>query len=152
MVQDKKRERSLTNYSHRQNRLHLEVNLLPIKSHSMIMRNKTQILKQLLPPPFLFFLDSASLSILLPLSPKWHMGMGNGSWQLIIHSFVLTLFPCSSVDSLRQDGIGAQLLHHGLHHWLQRNLSSSTQSTSCLSSADLGVCRAVAFTPFLRSC
>lgn len=98
MFQDKKRQRSLTNYSHKQNRLHLEVNLLPIKSHSMIMRNKTQILKQLLLPLFLFFLVSTSLSVLLPLSSKWHMRMRNGSCH---YTFLCPhTLPCSSVESL----------------------------------------------------
>ena len=86
MGRDKDRERSLTNYHHRHNRLNLgKLTQFIAKSQSRVMRNKTKS-QNTFPPP----LPSSQAQLnswilyLSPTSPQWHRGMGNGGWDQFI--------------------------------------------------------------------
>ena len=117
---------SLSNHRHRQNRLDLgkkkrnQFNLLSIKSEEDDEKYE-QILKHLHPTPP-FFPGSTWLPTLLPSPPEQCRGMGNGGCGQSVMlrlclSFLLTLFPCSSVGSLPWDTVLHELLQCGSFPW-----------------------------------
>jgi len=85
------------------------------------MRNRNKTKNTLL------FLGSASLLTSLPPSPKQHSRTGNGGCsQPIMHclccSFLLTLFPCSSVGSHPWETALHELSQYGSFPWVLHEL------------------------------
>jgi len=112
---DKDRERSLTNYCHRQNRLNLG------RKGSLTYHQSNQILKHL--PTQSFFPGSTSLLFLSCLPPSGAGGEGMevtvSSSRVVSHApsssggGLLTLCPCSSVRSLSWETVLHKLLQQG---------------------------------------
>jgi len=122
------RERSLTSYCHRQNKLNLgrKWSLIHHQSNqNRTVRKQIQILKHLSPTPP-FFPGSASLLFLYLLPPEPHRGTGNGGYgQFMTHCL------CRSLSLRGNTPHTLPLLQHeGSSHGRQFSINFSNDSPS----------------------